>query len=200
MDFVKEIAGKTLEYFDDEHCYVCDGVILPSITQILKHRFPNKYRGISKETLARAADAGTAVHEAIEHYCTDGEDSTLKELRNFKFLQKQYGFKVLENETPVILFLDGEPIAAGRLDMVLEMDGQIGGADVKRTATLDKEYLAYQLNLYRIAYKQSYGKEWQFLRGFHLRDDTRKFVPIPIDENLTWKLIKMYMEDSNEQS
>ena len=188
-DFTTNLAGHTLEYFDDEHMYLVDGLIVPSITQILKHKFGGKYDGISKETLNRAAEAGTAVHDAIERYCKSGEESDLPELRNFKFLQKQYGFEVLQNEVPVILCLNDEPIAAGRLDMVLRMDGQIGGADIKRTATLDKEYLAYQLNLYRIAYRQCYGVEWEFLRGIHLREDVRKFVNSPVNENATWQLV-----------
>ena len=185
-DFAKEIAGHTLEYFDTEHQYLIDGVMVPSITQILKHKFGNRFANIDADTLKRAAQAGTEVHEAIEQFCKTGRKSKHPETRSFAFLQKQYGFEVVESETPVILSLDGEPIAAGRVDLVLEMrvDGRnvIGGADIKRTSTLDKEYIAYQLNLYRIAYRQSYGVDWEFLRGVHLHNDTRKFVTIPIDE------------------
>ena len=111
-------------------------------------------------------------------------------------MQKQYGFEVKENEVPVILFYEDEPICAGRLDLVLKMDDKIGGADIKRTSALDKEYLAYQLNLYRIAYRQSYGVEWEFLRGVHLREDVRKFVDIPINEHMAWQLVHDYMERS----
>ena len=164
-DISMEIAGHTLEYFDDEHIYLVDGEIVPSVTQILKVKFGRKYEGIDKDVLKRASDAGTAVHESIERWCKTGEESELPELRNFKFLQKQYGFTVKDNEVPVILFKDGKPIGAGRLDLVLEVSGRIGGADIKRTSTLDKEYLSYQLNIYRIAYRQCYGVEWEFLRG-----------------------------------
>jgi hypothetical protein len=198
-DFVTEIQGHTLEYFDDEHLYLVDGVIVPSITQLLKKKFGKKYDGVSKSTLQRACDAGTAVHEAIERYCKDGEIADLPELRNFRFLQNKYKFEVIENEIPVILFLKDEPVSAGRLDMVIKMDDMIGGADIKRTSTLDKEYLAYQLNLYRIAYRQSYGIEWEFLRGIHLREDVRKFVQIPINENIAWQLVHDYMEDENNE-
>ena len=194
MDFDTEINGHILEYLDDTHTYLVDGVIVPSITQILKVKFGGKYDGVSSKTLEAAAEKGTAVHEAIENYCTMGEESDLPELKNFKFLQKQYGFDVLENEVPVILFMDEEPVAAGRLDLVLEMNGEIGGADIKRTSVLDKEYLAYQLNLYRIAYRQCYGKEWKFLRGVHLRDDKRKFVQIPINEEMAMDIVKKFME------
>ena len=82
--------------------------------------------------------------------------------------------------------------------MVLEMNGEIGGADIKRTSSLDKDYLFYQLNLYRIAYRQTYGIEWDFLKGIHLREDVRKMVAIPVNENLAWQLVHEYMEGNNE--
>jgi hypothetical protein len=196
MDFTKEINGHILEYFDDEHLYLVDGIIVPSITQILGSKFGRKYERVDRTTLQRASEAGTQVHDAIERLCKTGETADFPEVRNFLFLQKQYGFKVLENEVPVILFLNDEPISAGRLDMVIEMGGQIGGADIKRTSALDKDYLAYQLNLYRIAYRQCYGIEWDFLRGIHLRNDVRKFVTIPVNENITWQLVHEYMEEN----
>ena len=190
-----EIAGHSLEYFDDIHQYLVDGVLVPSITQMLKFKFKNKYARVDGATLKRASEKGTEVHNAIEQYCKTGKESELKELKNFKFLQRQYNFKVTENEVPVILFKDDEPIGAGRLDIVMEMNEEIGGADIKRTSALDKDYLAYQLNLYRIAYRQCYGIEWEFLRGIHLRDDVRKFVHIPINEQMAWKLVDEYKED-----
>lgn len=196
-DYSTVINGHVLEFFEDGHIYLVDGVIIPSITQMLKVRFGNKYQGISRETLQRASEAGTRVHEAIETYCKTGFMEDLPEVSNFRFLQRQYKFTVLENETPVILFKGDLPISAGRLDLVLEMDGEIGGADIKRTSTLDKDYLSYQLNLYRIAYKQCYGREWQFLRGVHLREDKRKFITIPINESLAWSLVEQW-EESNE--
>jgi hypothetical protein len=189
-----EIAGHDLEYFDDTHEYLVDGILVPSITQMLKFRFGNKYAGVNASTLKRASEKGTEVHEAIEKYCRTGEESDLPELKNFKFLQRQYGFTVIENEVPVILWLDDYPISAGRLDMVMEMNEETGGADIKRTSTLDKEYLAYQLNLYRIAYRQCYGIEWEFLRGIHLRDDVRKFVQIPVNEGMAWELVEEYLK------
>lgn len=194
MDFTEYINGHTLEFYEDEHVYLVDGVIVPSITQILSHRFGRKYAHVNRDVLRRAAEAGTAVHEAIERYCTTGEESDLPELRNFRFLQRQYGFEVLENEVPVILFLNDVPVAAGRLDLVLKMGDEVGGADIKRTSALDKEYVAYQLNLYRIAYRQCHGIEWEFLRAIHLREDVRKFVTVPVNEDMVWQLVHDYLE------
>ena len=185
-----DIGSFCLEYIDSIHQYLVDGVMVPSITQMLKYRFGNKYDYVSDEVLRKAAEKGTEVHEAIERYCKTGEMADLPEVRNFRFLQRAYRFEVLENEVPVILLdKDGEVTAAGRLDLVLEMDGEVGGADIKRTSVLDKEYLCYQLNLYRVAYFKSYGLDWAFLNGVHLREDVRKFVDIPIREEQMWYFI-----------
>lgn len=197
-----KIAGHDLEYFDDTHQYLVDGIVVPSITQMLKFKFSKKYDRVGQATLKRASEKGTEVHRAIEEWCKDGPESELKELRNFKFLKKKYGFEVLENEVPVILFDldDGHPISAGRLDLVLkDKDGNVGGGDIKRTSVLDKDYLAYQLNLYRIAYRQSCKVEWTFLKGVHLREDTRKYVDIPINEEMTWNFINEYKENKNNE-
>lgn len=198
-EYIREqIGDHVLEYYDETHLYLVDGIIVPSITSLLKRRFGNKYQGISQETLNRAAERGTAVHEAIEMMVKEGIDSDLPEVRNFRFLQRQYGFEVAGSEMPVILFQDDEPIAAGRFDLMLIMNGVVGGADIKRTSTLDKEYVACQLNLYRIAVRQSYGIEWDFLRAIHLRDNVRKFIEIPIDETMIQEFL--VKETNDEQS
>ena len=192
-----QIKGHTLEYIDEIHQYLVDGMCVPSITQILKIKFGRKYEGISKEVLTKASEKGTKVHEAIENLCKTGEIENLKEVKNFMFLQKNYKFEVLENEVPIILFKDNVPVAGGRLDLVLKIGDDIGLGDIKRTATLDKDYLAYQLNLYRLAYQQCYDTEIKFLKGLHLREDTRKFIDIPIKEEII-KIVDEYKEVSHE--
>lgn len=194
-----EIKGGVLEYIDETHTYLYDGVVLPSITQLLKVKFGNKYNGISKETLERAAVQGTAVHKAIEDYEQDKTESNLPELRNYKFLKRAYNFECIDNEVPVVLFVDGEAVACGRLDLVLQEDGKIGLGDIKRTSALDKNYLAYQLNLYRIAYQQCYGTQIEFLRGLHLREDTRKYVTLPINENLVSEILNEYFKGNENE-
>lgn len=188
-DYEVEINGHLLEYYDDEHVYLVDGVIVPSITEILKVRFGNKYQMVDRVTLKRASDEGTRVHDAIEHLCRTGEVTELPEVRNFMFLQRHYNFKVVDCEVPVILWMDDVPVSAGRCDLVIEMNGKIGGADIKRTSALDRVYLSYQLNLYRTAFRQSYGIEWELLRGIHLREDVRKFVRIPIQEEMALEIV-----------
>lgn len=190
-----EIAGHVLEYIDEIHQYLVDGVCVPSITQILKIKFGNKYDNVDKKVLEKAAEKGTKVHEAIENFEKwKIDDKCCEELRNYKFLKRQYKFECLDNEVPIIFFKDNIPIAAGRLDLVLEIDKKLGLGDIKRTSVLDKEYLAYQLNLYRIGYYQSYGKKAEFLSGLHLREKVRKFVNLPINEEVAMQLVNDYLE------
>ena len=193
-----KIKGHILEYIEDTHTYICDGVILPSITQIIKYKFKNKYSNVSETILTKAAEKGTEVHKAIENYEKYKiEDVNCVELRNYKFLKKQYCFDCLNNEVPIILFVDQKPFAAGRLDLELLKDNLYGLGDIKRTATLDKDYLAYQLNLYRIGFRQCYDIEISFLYGLHLRENVRKCVNIPINEKVALDLIYEYIKESS---
>lgn len=189
-----EIAGGLLEYIDETHTYIYDGVILPSITQMLKFKFGNKYNSVDEKVLKRAAEKGTAVHQAIEDYEKRNiDDEVCVELRNYKFLKKQFDFKCLDNEVPIVLFYKDKPIAAGRVDLIIEDKGKVGIADIKRTSVFDKEYVAYQTNLYRLGYQQSYGIEISFLRGIHLRDKVRKYIELPIKEEMMLEFIEKYL-------
>ncbi len=189
------IAGGLLEYIDETHTYIFNGIILPSITQVLNVKFGKKYDGIPSEVLKRAAERGTRIHQAIEDFEKFNiNDIGCIELSNYKFLKKAHKFKCINNEVPVVLFKDGEAVACGRLDLVIEENGQVGLGDIKRTSRLDKDYLKYQLNLYRIAYQQCYGTEIKFLRGIHLRNDVRKYIEIPIREDMAVKLLEEYLK------
>ena len=192
-----EINGHSLEFLDDIHQYIVDGVCVPSVTQVIRSKFAHKYDWVNEITLRKASDKGTETHKAIEDYCKEGKESDLPEVRNFKFLQKKFEFEVMANEVPVILFQDGEPIYAGRLDLVLTTKEGLTIADIKRTSTLDKEYLGYQLNLYRIAYQQCYQKYVNALKGIHLREDVRKFVDIPVKPTLVFDLLSEWKEKNS---
>ena len=55
-----------LEFNEENHIYLKDGVILKSVTQILKELFPLKYDGIPKEILENKSIYGTELHKFIE--------------------------------------------------------------------------------------------------------------------------------------
>lgn len=189
------IKGGTLEYFDDTHTYLYDGLMLPSVTQILSVRYKNDYASVPPAVLNNAAQRGTAVHKAIENFNVSGYDDGSEAVRNFKFLQKQYGFEVLDSELPIVIFKDDMPIACGRLDMTMLIDGQTGIADIKTVSALNKEKIAYQLNLYRIGLMQSYGVDAKFLKIIHLRDGIRKVIDSPVNEGMAWELINKFLNE-----
>ena len=192
------IKGGTLEFFPETHTYLYDGLMLQSVTQILGVKYKNDYASVPPAVLNNAAQRGTAVHKAIENYNNSGYDDGSEEVRNFKFLQKQYGFEVLDSELPLVLFKDDFPIACGRLDMTMLMDGETGIADIKTVSTLNKEKIAYQLNLYRIGLMQSYGVDAKFLKIIHLRDGIRKVIDRAVKEGVTWELIEKFLEEDEK--
>lgn len=193
------IKGGTLEYFDDTHTYLYDGLMLPSVTQILGVKYKNDYASVPPAVLDNASKRGTAVHKAIENFNVSGYDDGSEAVRNFKFLQKQYGFEVLDSELPIVIFKDDMPIACGRLDMTMLMDGETGIADIKTVSSLNKEKIAYQLNLYRIGLMQSYGVDAKFLKIIHLRDGIRKVIDSPVNEGMAWELIERFLEEKENE-
>jgi hypothetical protein len=188
-----DINGYSLEFDEDTHTYLVDGVIVPSVTQIVKKQFGKMYENVPPAVLKRASERGLAVHEAIETYCKTGEKVEMEELNGFIRLVEQNKITVLANEVPV-LFVKERPLFAGRLDMYIEKqganDGDFAIADIKTTYRLDNSYLGYQLNLYRVAFEQSYKMDITKLYGMHLRDKTAKLVEIPINDFLVREVLE----------
>ena len=188
-----DINGYSLEFDEDTHTYLVDGVIVPSVTQIVKKQFGKMYENVPPAVLKRASERGLAVHEAIETYCKTGEKVEMEELDGFIRLVEQSKITVLANEVPV-LFVKERPLFAGRLDMYIEKqganDGDFAIADIKTTYRLDNSYLGYQLNLYRVAFEQSYKMDITKLYGMHLRDKTAKLVEIPINDFLVREVLE----------
>lgn len=190
------ICGGTLEYIDETHTYLYEGIMLPSVTQILAYKY-NDYANVPEYILQRAGERGTAVHKSIEVFNKTGVDDGTQQVHDFRFLQKQYGFEVLDSELPLVIFDNDIPVACGRLDMTFEMDGSVGIADIKTNATLNKAKIAYQLNLYRIGLKQSYNVDAKLLKIIHLRDGKRKFIDVPVIEEMTMELLRQFEERKN---
>ena len=179
-----ELTGGLLEFDDASHTYLYEGIIVPSITQVMSMKFGGMYASVKPEILKASADHGTAVHKAIENWCKYEMPSDIDELRHFKVLQKRYGFEVLKNEIPIVI---KDPCTAGRLDLLLrDNQGRLAIADIKTTATFEKEYVGYQLNLYKKGYEDTYGEEIQALYIVHVRSyggkNFRHFKELPISD------------------
>ena len=183
-----------VEYDDLTHTYWVEGQICPSVTQILAWKFPDKYIAVKDEVLEEASKKGTELHNAIEIYEKYGfERDDLIEFRNYKFLKERFNFKVVDAEQ-IVTIRYKDLIVCGRTDLILDWNGKLGLADIKRTATCDKTYLAYQLNMYRVGYQQTFQKSIDSLCCLWLKDDKRKVVDIPIASGFVVGLLDDYIK------
>ena len=200
MQETEEIkVGKYLVRYDNEtHTYYVDGNVIPSITQILKHDF--EYSGsIPEEVLQRARERGNNVHKAVELYETMGLEEDIEELKNYIWLKQRYRFDAKDVEKIVVLELDGKPVACGRLDMVIEIDGELAINDLKSTHQLNYDYLYYQTNLYRIAHNQTYGTNIKRCYATHLKGKDKAFKKVLVNDEIPMKLVKDFMKKREEK-
>lgn len=142
-----------LEFIDEIHTYVLDGEIIPSVSDILKFMFPNKYKGVSEEVLEKKAEYGSIVHLAIENL-----ENGLK-MPKLNYLQEasieEYGRLKKKNNLEVVTqeqMVNYKRFYAGRFDMIATINGKECLCDIKTTSELDLEYLSYQLSFYELAY------------------------------------------------
>ena len=182
------IRGHTLEYDDESHTYLCDGLIVPSVTEIIREYLGSKYDGVPADVLAEAARKGILLHEVIEsaeksasaetYELSSDEAEMSDEFASYLRLKKEYGITCEGNEMPLLIYHKGRIVAAGRMDMLaFNGDGELGIIDFKRTYELDDEYLAFQLTLYGMGVKYSYNIDPKFYACMWLRGKRGKFVP-----------------------
>ena len=188
-----EYENYTLEFDDETHRYIVNGIITPSVSKLLSLKFYD-YPNVPKAVLQAAADRGTEMHKAIEVYEKTGKESDLQEFRNYLFLKKHFKIENVENELPVAYFEDGLPVFAGTIDQVCRIDGVPAINDFKRVIAPNKEKIAYQVNLYRLAYNQTFGVEVKALSFMQLRESVRKFTQLPINE----EVIKAFLAEVKE--
>lgn len=146
-----------IEFIEQEHLYLVEGVIVPSVTSILSSTiFKGKYDGIPKYILNNKAQFGTNVHRAVE----TGDSSDLTQVEYISYqqwlkLRERHTIEPQEQETLVHY----DDLYCGTLDMVAIVNDELVINDIKTTAQLDKEYLSWQLSFYKYAYENMGGKE-----------------------------------------
>ena len=145
-----------IEFIEESHTYLVEGVITPSISQILKAtKFKDKYKGIPEGVLKAKARFGTEVHKALENGSTEGLDiQQLSCYNEYLRLKKKHNIQELEREQIV----HRKRLFAGTYDLEANIDGCHSLADYKTTAALDTEYISYQLSFYEWARGISFEK------------------------------------------
>ena len=192
------INGHTVEYIDSTHTYIVDGHRIPCVSDILSYysriHHLDDYSQVSQYTLQRAAQKGTDLHNAIEAYERGESYINYPEIDNYKTIKLKFGFEVIKMEQ-IVLYCNqiNEPLYAGRLDMVISQQDQIGILDLKRTYKVYQEKFQLQLNLYRLAYEQSYHQKISKLFCMRLRESKANFYEFMIDEETAKDSIYSYL-------
>jgi hypothetical protein len=139
-----EWRNMNIEFIEESHTYLVDGVIVPSVTQIMKPMSEAYYADIPSFVLNNAAGRGTRVHKTIEMYEKTGEMSTDEDvipfLKNYLVAKKIHGFQPVEIE-----FQLTEGTFAGTIDMLAEMDKELVIIDLKATSKFNKSLAEVQL-------------------------------------------------------
>lgn len=132
-----------IEYLDDIHTYLVDGVIVPSVSKLVAFAVGSTYANISPEVLQRAADYGTSVHNAIEEYESSGNinEELREQVERYKVLKEENDLKVASMEQMVSY----QKSYCGRYD-ILDAHGILW--DMKCTSKVHAENLEWQLGLY----------------------------------------------------
>ena len=191
-----------LEFLEEGHLYLLDGIIVPSVSEMLHFIFPDKYKNIPKEILSAKAEYGTKIHEAIEKAEKTGEVIELDYIQKASFeqylkLKEKYEIQVI-NQEEIIYYKDKY---AGRFDMIAYVKNNYSLCDIKTTTELDREYLSWQLSLYAYAYdKLNIGNHFEKLYAIWLpKKELGHVVEIPrkSDDEIQ-ELLKKYEEFKNE--
>lgn len=131
--------------FDKEkHQYSNGNKNLISVTQLMqKIGLSPDYAFVDLDLLEKKAERGTLIHSEIEDYIKNGEVGFTIELTNFRKYIFLNQIEVIKSEQ--IVFND---VVAGTLDLYLKKDNTFIIADIKTTASLNKEAVSWQLSLY----------------------------------------------------
>lgn len=144
-----------IEYLDDVHAYLIDGVIVPSVSELIRFKYPDIYKDIPEKILKQKANYGTKVHDYIQMFVN--KDITMEEIQaknidpnikiaveQFEILRKKWAFFIQDMEQ-IVHYKDKY---AGRYDIRTEDNFII---DIKTTAQLHENLLALQIGLYNMA-------------------------------------------------
>lgn len=150
-----------LEFDKENHIYLKDGVILKSVTQILKELFPLKYDGIPENILNEKAKYGTELHKFIEiiekkkpkrplayikkYY--NPNIYQIESLKDYLEIKKKYNIEITDSEKMVVY----KDIYCGTLDLKGTVNYQKAIIDIKTTYDLDELYVSWQNSLYEMA-------------------------------------------------
>jgi hypothetical protein len=160
-----------IEFDEDTHIYRVDGVVMPSVTQIL-----DAYTGlefVNRELLRRAAEFGNHVHRACDLYDTGQLDEASLDPALVPYLD---GWKAFLEDTGAVVVLSECWLAsrrhgyAGTLDKLVWWGKSKRLVDVK-SGTVVPRTVGPQTSAYAEAYTEETGERIRDRYCIHLPGD-----------------------------
>ena len=171
-----------LAFEEESHVYKLNGAEIPSVTTIMKPLSASLYHGVDDEVLRKAAERGTAVHNAIENYLQFGIVDIAPEYQGYMdaFLKwlEDFDVKPLATESRVY---HKTLRYAGTADMPAIVNGQVICVDYKTSASVNKMLTGIQLEAYAKAY-ESHGIKFDGKAILHLKGNG-KYSWVYYDKN-----------------
>lgn len=137
-----------LEFDEELHEYKLDGVVLPSVTTLMRPLYD--FSSVSEDVMKRAGAFGTAVHMACEMHDQDDLDEATLDPAIVPYLDGWKQFLRLSGAKPVLIETRyaSKMHFAGTIDRLCEIDGKLILVDIKTSATLSSA-VGVQLAAYK---------------------------------------------------
>ena len=157
------LDANSIEFLPEEHIYLVDGVIVPSVTQIVRSEMEGMYDNVPSYILQRKADYGNMVHQLIEEYEVKGLPSDNPLLGKYLDAKKDWYTSKFWADNAVYTTENGalkgykfvkseEMVATDRFAGTYDLMGADGTLfDIKTTYKFDHRYLEIQLGMYYYA-------------------------------------------------
>lgn len=150
-----------LEFIEETHTYIKNGIILKSVTQILQELFPLKYENVPKKILEDKSIYGTELHKFIEIIEKKKPKKPLayikryykpniyqeESLKDYLKIKDKYKIEITDSEKRISYKYK----YAGTLDLKGYVNSKSAIIDIKTTYELDELYVSWQDSLYELA-------------------------------------------------
>ena len=135
-----------LEFIESTHTYIVDGIIVPSVTQIMRQASDDTYANIPPWILEKAAERGTIVHQAIHDYEVHqriNPDCPIDYLERYRVVKATSRLEPFRQE--FMLTATVGLTFAGTIDMLARIGDKTVLVDVKTSSAVHNDLWAIQL-------------------------------------------------------
>lgn len=179
----------------ESHLYIVDGIVVPSVSDIMRPLSEGFYRNIPPRILDNARKRGVEVHEAIEDYIKFGviRESKREYVEQFILFLQETGLEPVYSE---LRLTNG--IYAGTVDLLLKTpENEFVLVDVKATNKINFDLLPVQLCGYRDLLAEN-GYNVISCQVLHLKKDDYAYVKIEPSETRWGKLLNEHTNKVHE--